>query len=162
MSQRLNVSLFSCLCIVFPVSLFCVCGVFMCVVLFFLLFNTQLSKHRLSQRFHVFLKDSVCLLFVQFTISVKCPHHGRHREGNLCLQITKKHISDTLSSLPFSGFDFSLNFRVLRGSFEEKLTRKIHTVSLYMRFCKYLNQQRVRRVGEQNGNLSQVFLKNKK
>ena len=45
------------------------------------------------------------------------------------------------------------------GSFEEKLTRKIHATFLFL--CLYLNQ-RVRRIGAQNENLSRVFQKQKR
>ena len=73
--------------------------------------------------------------------------HGRHRKENfwdLGLQIAQKYI--------FLGFFF--------GSFEEKLTRKIHTTLLYAR-CKHLNQ-RVRRIDRLNGKSFKAVLKTKK
>ena len=46
------------------------------------------------------------------------------------------------------------------GSIEEKLTRKIHT-TFFMRVCKYVNQK-VRRIGEQNGKSFKGISKTKK
>ena len=46
------------------------------------------------------------------------------------------------------------------GSIEEKVTRKIHT-TFFMRVCKYVNQK-VRRIGEQNGKSFKGISKTKK
>ena len=75
-----------------------------------------LSKYFCLQSF--VLKDLVSLLFSKFTVSVTCHHHGKHqRESfwNLGLQIDRKCISDTFSSVVVSDSDFSWNFRVLLG-----------------------------------------------
>ena len=71
----------------------------------------------------IFPQVSVSLLFAQFSVSVGWPYgrHQREKFLNLNLQIAVKCI--------FHGF--FLEFQSFIASFEEKLTRKIHTTFLY-------------------------------
>ena len=73
--------------------------------------------------FSFYPRDSVSLLFSSFIGSVRWPHGIRRskKSWNVGLQIAGKCI--------FLGFSWS--FRDFMGSFEEKLTRKIHTTFLY-------------------------------
>ena len=81
------------------------------------------------------------LLFAQFSDVIRWPHGGHQRVFilKLSLQIAEKCIF----------LRFFLGIQTFMRSFEDKLTRKIHTTLLYA-VCKYLNQ-RVRRIDEQNG-----------
>ena len=87
-----------------------------------------LSKHFLLQP--SLQRLSASLLFMQFSGSVVQPHGGHRREDfwNLDLQIAVKYIF--------------LEFQNFIGSFEEMLTRKIHTTF----FCEC--NQRLRRIGK--------------